>query len=557
MTHRLALVSLIVSMSFFTTTSRAQTLDPTEYFKILSEAKASIRAGDTDRGIELYSKLLGQVTDDPELWEAISEAWQVQENPAEALNALINAQKNLGGMDEYLARDIGKMYLKLGNLDSAEVWVQRTLDAGYARRQQFRHDDLYIELRERPSFRRLAGIPPKGLSRDESWRFDLSYFVEEVERLHADPNNPADSPAFEKATLALFEQIPQLSDEEVLLKLMRLAALLDDGHTTLYGPGDGSPLDLDPAEIPLKFYWFEDGLFIVDADSAHKDLVGKRVGMFGTLDAETTLDKLSELRGVDNPMTFRWLSAQFYMRRLFMLRGVGVADEKGIDLHLDDGNRAEVHRLEASPWQARRKLRSQAQADTTLWLRNVDKNYTLHSLDDAVYFQFNQVRNNRSGESIADFANRLGEKLRSSEARNLIVDLRHNNGGNNTLVRPLIRRLVAWEVDEEHRLWVLTGKNTFSAAQNFLTQVERYTDAIIVGEPSSSSPNFVGEETDVELPWSRVSASISTRFWQDSAPTDHRMWIYPDMPVPLYSADYFGNRDPALKSILRIINESN
>jgi hypothetical protein len=63
----------------------------------------------------------------------------------------------------------------------------------------------------------------------------------------------------------------------------------------------------------------------------------------------------------------------------------------------------------------------------------------------------------------------------------------------------------------------------------------------------------VGEETNLELPWSRVRGSISTRYWQDSDPTDARPWIYPDVPVSLTAADYFSGRDPVLAAVLEII----
>lgn len=83
--------------------------------------------------------------------------------------------------------------------------------------------------------------------------------------------------------------------------------------------------------------------------------------------------------------------------------------------------------------------------------------------------------------------------------------------------------------------------------------MERWTDAVFAGEPSSSSPNFAGEETGLVLPYSRVRGSISTRYWQDSDPGDRRPWIAPRIPVTLSSTDYFANRDPVLEAVLQLI----
>ena len=59
------------------------------------------------------------------------------------------------------------------------------------------------------------------------------------------------------------------------------------------------------------------------------------------------------------------------------------------------------------------------------------------------------------------------------------------------------------------KLFVIVGRTTFSAAMCGATQIERYTKAIMVGEPTGSSPNFIGETVMVRLPYSRWSASIS------------------------------------------------
>ena len=116
-------------------------------------------------------------------------------------------------------------------------------------------------------------------------------------------------------------------------------------------------------------------------------------------------------------------------------------------------------------------------------------------------------------------------------------------------------RLLSWfeEVSPRHRIYVISGRNTFSAAQNCLNQIHRATHAIVAGEPSSSKPNFTGESTQIRLPWSGLRASISSRWWQDSYPEDERSWIAPEIPVALSSKDYFANRDPVMAAVLEVV----
>jgi hypothetical protein len=100
---------------------------------------------------------------------------------------------------------------------------------------------------------------------------------------------------------------------------------------------------------------------------------------------------------------------------------------------------------------------------------------------------------------------------------------------------------------------VLTGRSTFSACQNLLNYLTRVCGVVVAGEPSSSRPIFVGESTQVRLPWSGLNISISSRYWQDSFPWDRRQWIAPRIPVRLSSSDYFGNRDPVMEAVAAVI----
>ena len=539
------------------TPSIAQKSDPGTYFSLLEQAETALDARDYEQAIVHYRPLAEQTPDNPELWTQVALAQYRLGQYDDALSTLVQLDALAYPFDGRWLFSGALLFAGQGNQEAALNWLERALARGYSNRPRLRREKAFADYHTLSRFRQLAGLPPENLTRTEAWRFDLAHFVEEAHRLHVDPEKPAHAPVFEEAVQRLHDQIPNLSDEQIVLDLMRLAALMGDGHTAVYGPGEETPLQMDGSTLPLKFYLFDEGLYIVDADEARQDLVGHRVVQIGSLRPEEILERLTEFRGVDNQMTMNWLGVQFYMPRLAMLRAVGAADTAGVTLTIENKLRhtREV-RLAGTDWQARRKLRSPAVADTTLWLRHVDANYWLHTLPEGVYFQFNQVRDLSEGSSISDFAHMLRDTLQATAARDLILDLRHNNGGNNSLVRPLIRQLIGWEMaEEDHRLWVLTGRNTFSAAQNFLNQVERYTEAIIVGEPSSSSPNFLGEETDVELPWSRVRASISTHYWQDSAPTDHRQWIYPDIPITLSAADYFANRDPVLESVLQMIRQ--
>ena len=138
----------------------------------------------------------------------------------------------------------------------------------------------------------------------------------------------------------------------------------------------------------------------------------------------------------------------------------------------------------------------------------------------------------------------------------MIVDLRNNNGGNSFQYVELLRTLVAYSTFDGNRVFALIGRNVYSAAGNFTTDLERLVKPVFVGEPTGQMGNQDGDESMFVLPYSGLTGSISGTRWQLSHPWDKRNSVAPDVPVALTSADYFAGRDPVMAVVLRLIAET-
>jgi hypothetical protein len=168
---------------------------------------------------------------------------------------------------------------------------------------------------------------------------------------------------------------------------------------------------------------------------------------------------------------------------------------------------------------------------TPLFQSNPGENFWYRYLEDSdtVYIQYNSVvATTQSGESLSSFSREIAELVESEPVERVVVDLRHNGGGNNRTYTPLLSLLRSEAVNQPGKLFVITGRFTFSAAMNFASDMEQQTEALFVGEPTGSRPNHL----------------------QDSTADDTREWIEPDIPVLLTSADFFARRDPVLEAIL-------
>jgi hypothetical protein len=348
-------------------------------------------------------------------------------------------------------------------------------------------------------------------------------------------------------------RIPDWSDDRALAELMRLAAMAGDGHTYVLPWGAAR---FTSRVLPLRFYQFSDGLFVIDADSGRESWIGAKVVALAHLPAPEVFRRIRPYVARDNDEGIVWAGP-------ILLRFVGfleaITDQRFADAvpvrlhHVGRDTTITLPLVPAPMLRGVPKLipsRLPNAPAAPLYLRDVATPYWFVPVGSAaVYVQFNQVLDDPR-EPLAAFASRLASTITASHPGTLIVDVRHNNGGNLGLLDPLVAVLRAYTSGARAgRLVVISGRNTFSAAQVFLSRAEHEARAELVGEPSSSKPNFVGEENAVILPWSGAVTSISNRY-HETIPGDRRAWIEPRPCIELRSTDYFANRDPVVEWIL-------
>jgi hypothetical protein len=195
-------------------------------------------------------------------------------------------------------------------------------------------------------------------------------------------------------------------------------------------------------------------------------------------------------------------------------------------------------------------MRDGSAAPGPLWLKDPRNEFWFEFLPASklVYAQINRV-GDKEKESLADFSKRLFAFIESNPVDKLVLDLRLNRGGNGTLLRPLEIGLIRSKTNQPGRLFVVMGRSTWSASQFLLNHLEKYTDAVFVGEPSGSKGTIYGDSRKITLPNSGITARVSVYYWQDWDPWDTRLWTAPNVTAELGSEDYRLNRDPALKAV--------
>jgi hypothetical protein len=389
----------------------------------------------------------------------------------------------------------------------------------------------------------------------KGWSADIDFLLDQAGKQHyVYKSKPLPKKMVEGAA-ALKKSIPNFSDERMLAELQRLISNLGDGHSYVLPFGAER---VHSTWLPVRFYLFSDGLFIIDAQPGNEQWIGARVERIGGITTTEAMSRVGAMMSEDNSMGTVWIGPI-----LLGFRGVLEAIEAApasntIELSLVDASgRKQKASLACLPVPRMRGLpkliasKSPHAEAPPLYLSNVSTNYWFKEISGgrAIYFQFNQVAD-ADGENLSAYAHRLDEALTAKPPQFLMIDVRHNNGGNADLLPPLLETLKKFESgNPQAKIVVITGRNTFSAAQILINLMSRDTKAIFAGEPSSSKPNFVGEENQIVFPWSGGMGSISNRY-HESMPGDNRQWIEPQIKVDFSSRDYFAGRDPVLETVL-------
>jgi hypothetical protein len=378
---------------------------------------------------------------------------------------------------------------------------------------------------------------------------DLDGFLAELDMTHPEPFHGVSRSEFVAALEELKVGLSQMSPATGLVESMRLSAMLSrqgrDGHQFAI-PHDNAEGPI----LPFKIYEFDDGVFIT-ADYERLDLVGARLVAVGGHPIGDVLTAVEPLVPRDGPATvpsFR----PFFTLRTQVLEGLGLISPGPVEITVERDQATEtltVDPISHADFQAQSGpggFTFLPSSETLIYRRPAVTDFWMEDLEgEVLYLRYSAV-----SQVGADTVTELLE--RAALAEKVVLDLRHNPGGNNHTYALLLGALQNEVVNQPGRLFVLTDRVTFSAASNLATEIEQTTDAVFVGEAMGGGLNFWDDVKFYPMPHLPVPMRIgvSTVYHQMSVPDDPRLTIDPDIDTPVLSSDYFSDRDPALEAVL-------
>jgi hypothetical protein len=391
----------------------------------------------------------------------------------------------------------------------------------------------------------------------DQMRADLEAAAAALWDTHPYLSDTVEPDAWAGAVAEVEAAIPALSDAGFYLAIQRLAAFARDGHTNALPT---RPDSTGPA-YPVRFRLASDGLLVMDAAPEYADAVGARVvSMYGR-EIPDLFTALEPHFPGDNPVAAAGWS-EIFIRFPMVMQAAGIATEGSLGTTLVVETEAgEERSFELTPMQGDPRAMGPAPevwptirddwAETPLPERQSGERHWFTTIDDGatLYVRYREVQDDED-ETIAAFAERLWAfAAEHDEIERIVFDVRGNGGGNNYLNQPLILGLVRSRFDEPGGSFCLIDCDTFSAAMNFVGELERLTHTIFVGEPTGAGPNHAGDSERFMLEHSGIMLRVSQLWWQFSDPRDPRKWVRPDIAAPLDMHAWRTGEDPGLAAI--------
>ncbi|TMM57278.1 hypothetical protein FEE95_12385 [Maribacter algarum] len=404
-----------------------------------------------------------------------------------------------------------------------------------------------------------AGISQETLSA-EQWQADLRFLQKTIHKKYPFLFKKVKAAAFDAEVEKFHAAIPSMEAHEIKVGLTRMVSFFEYGHTQI--PFRTLAKD---AVLAVNLYHFEDGIFLEGVQKGNEKALGAKLIKVGDMPVDKALKAIRPVVPAENDQYFKGYGLRF-LTVPAVLHAQGVIPEysEEIALTLEKDGKVFEHTFKSIPYSEVSEgygfttpndkwVSARNQSETPLFLKHLkEKLYFFEFLEDSktVYVRQSSVFNDEK-EGLADFYKRLFEFIDSNSVEKLVYDVRLNGGGNNYNNKPLIKGIMARpEINQRGKFFYIIGRNTFSACQNLTNEIGNYTEAIIVGEPTSENENFYGDARKVTLPNSAINAYLSYAWWQDKSQWDGKEWTLPHIAKEMTFDDYKTNKDVVLDAAM-------
>ena len=386
-------------------------------------------------------------------------------------------------------------------------------------------------------------------NREEQWKADLDLYKSGLETKHIDLYNQISKADFNAEVERIATSVPNQTDLQLTLDLMRLTRRIGDGHTAI------SLRNQSQHFFPFGLRHISNGWRIVRVKKGHEELLGQTLVAVDGHPVEEVAASLKPLvQFVENPYSVLFRTGD-YLPRSELLYGLQLIQNTGqasFTIQDEVGNLQDV-KLDAI--EEKTYFDDNQFATITVSIPEIEEpeNPFKDFLWDtpvkgtkALYIHFQSFP---KFEEMEQFGGHLYQYIHDQEIRQIIVDLRGNSGGDLYVGLFLSYALNLGDpIDWENGVYLMTDQYTYSAAASDAALLRQLLNAKVVGMPTGSNPAGYQDLGEFELPNSKLVVTYSKRHFR--LQPEENVAMQPDVLIPHEWDAYRNGRDVMLEWIL-------
>jgi len=348
----------------------------------------------------------------------------------------------------------------------------------------------------------------------ERWAMDIDALQRELELRHIDLYHSIGRTELTEQLEAIKRQLPNLTQPQIMVALMRSIQQVGDGHTQF------SYWGAPHRRYPLRLQLFEDDLRVIGTDADNQDLLGMRLHGIDDTALPDVMERLRPvLMGVENAYSERHqLATTLPVAEVLNGLGVTASIQSAEFVFMDDQGKRHPRLLTSLPSDKAQQAITQTLEpelpEGFVFNRRSLDGLALYSdpAQSVAYIRFDRYPTHRQMER---FARGLKAEFAKHEIRRVIIDLRYNGGGDFFVGLTLAWGLILVDdLDWKNGIYVLTGPQTFSAAMSNSAQYRKILNARLVGEPTGANPVGYQDADTFQLPHSGWTVMYSKRLYR-------------------------------------------
>ena len=341
--------------------------------------------------------------------------------------------------------------------------------------------------------------------------------------------------------------------------------------------------------LPIRLWWFADGLYIVKTHPQFSDLLGARVEAIGQITPGEALTRAAPfMSGTDEFIKVRSATSLTCLELLHQLGATSSIERVKLKVRLSGGKQRVIPlgpQPSNDPDPSSELFSPLIPSDPDLpgrWLQVLDKavkrplayqrptdlSYEwLRAEPGILYMRSNRIfgTDQNRYELMVKLIGLLQNEVAPRRPRFVIVDLRLNLGGDffNTIT---FAQALPKLIPPDGRVFVLVGPSTFSAALETaaMLKVIGGDQVTLAGEPMGDHSAFWSDGQSIKLPnsgifvnpakwmwdWSEGCQDPARCYWADIVFGSKNVPLEPQLRINTTFADYSQGNDPVLDAVL-------